>query len=44
MDTLGGRPQPEGCDQWHYVQAEASDELCPIGVSHGTGALRHLYQ
>ena len=32
------------CGQQCYVQVEANDEWCPLGVCLGTNALHHLYQ
>jgi len=32
---LGGKLQPESCNQWLYAQVEEGDEHCPSGVHPG---------
>jgi len=39
-----GWSQPDGCGQRLYVQVEASNEWCPLGVNIGISALHHLDQ
>ena len=44
MAELAQRAGPEGGDEWHKVEVEASNYRCTPGVNAGSSPLPHLHK